>query len=85
MVTLKKPEGERVAGYYVTTTDAALILVTLAKPRGQRCTATAGSKPFRIVAVPADDIARTVIGPAQRKVTSKVYCDFEQNRLSALP
>jgi hypothetical protein len=80
-----KADGERVAGYYVTTTRSALLLITVANPQQQACsTAVAESDPFRIVAVPADGIDRTLIGPPQRKVKPELYCNLEQQALSSL-
>jgi hypothetical protein len=80
-----KADGEPVAGYYVTTTGSALLLITVPNSRQPACsTAVAKSDPFRIVAVPADSIDRTLIGPAQRKVTPELYCELEGPALASV-
>lgn len=72
------------AGYYVTTTSSAVILITLGEPHPPgRCEpAVTESKRRRILAVPSDQIDRTWIGPANVDVKPKTYCNYDREALA---
>jgi hypothetical protein len=73
--------GAPVAGYYVTTTSAAVLLITLGdEDDPQRCPATTRLR--RISALPVGDIDRVWIGPRTETFDLGVYCKQKKIALS---
>lgn len=93
-------EQPPIAGYYVTTTDNAVVLITLGEPHTlalgvqdgvrrseelRRCEkAVRRSDRRRIVAVPSNQIDRVWIGPPQLELDRSRYCEHERQALGVV-
>ncbi|MGH2797696.1 MAG: hypothetical protein ACRDM0_08510 [Thermoleophilaceae bacterium] len=72
-VRFQDPDEASVAGYYVTTTSAAVLLITLGhEDDPKRCPDTTHLR--RISALPVGDIDAVWIGPREETFDTDVYC-----------
>lgn len=68
-----------VAGYYVTTTAASVLIITLGdEDDAEQCPPT--TELGRVSALPVDDIDTVAIGPRDQRFGTDVYC--EQKRIA---
>ncbi len=82
-VSFKEPDAPPLAGYYVTTTSGAVLLITLGDERDpDGCPSNRDLG--RITAVPDDQIKRVWIGPREVKFGLGSYCEQKQIALSAI-